>query len=515
MRPLANVNLQLFDEFENYFGEFQTDAEGKYYFSGLSNGSYRILINGVPEGYDVELYSEIFCADYSCSVAAGTAIEVADGDQPNHDIALDYTGTRIFGTVTRTDNGEPVSSDFGYMGVNLFDDAGNHIGGTGTDRAGNYQLHLPGGTASYFVVTSHDQGYHALLDECWDDVKCPDVWDPLKAGADLILVPDGTTVIADFVLDPAQVISGTVTESVGVTPIQGVQLDLWDQFGNYITSASTASDGSYKLPVPGPGEYYVFTPDYGVPAPYLPEVWNNAYCNISLGCDPVTTGNAVIVIGSANTAGIDFSLDEAASISGTVTSSVDGLPVAPQARLHALDGAQLIGVNGNPDGTYSLGGILPGTYYLLLNNRNGPLIDELFDDVKCPRFACDFAALGTQITVSVGEQLTGYDAALDPGSQISGTVTVDGAPPAEFTNLLIYDENGTYAGFAFTDASGNYQSRSGLPAGSYFVTFGEPSSESGYVGYCLAERGLWRTLRSDAWRSGCCKRSRPSGWHRL
>ena len=31
--------------------------------------------------------------------------------------------------------------------------------------------------------------------------------------------------------------------------------------------------GSYKLAVPGPGDYFVIIPPWGVPSPYLPEVW--------------------------------------------------------------------------------------------------------------------------------------------------------------------------------------------------------------------------------------------------
>jgi hypothetical protein len=483
-KPLADVNVGLYDEFGGGIWSTDTGADGRYYFSGLDNGNYVVWAQGMPEGYTAEAWNNRPCEPGFCDPAdVADVINVSGGDVTNVDIGLQYTGTRIMGTVTRSDTGDAVSSNFAWMGVHLFNDSGEQIDATGTDRAGNFQLHLPpsGGSATYFLRTGHDNGYHALIDECWDDVICENPDDPLNNGSTPIVLADGTTAVADFVLDPAQVISGTVTESDGVTPIPGIQLDLVDGSGGYSTSSITAGDGSYKLPVPGPGDYYVFTPPWGVLSTYVPEVWDNTYCDTNFGCDPVTQGNAVGVIGSADTTGIDFSLDQSASISGFVTSSVDGLGVWPQVRLYALDGTQVTAGNGNPDGTYTLGGIVPGTYYLLLVNRNGPLIDELYDDAQCPRLACDFATLGTQINVSAGDQLIGYGAALDPGSQISGTVLVDGAPPAAFTNVFIYDASGTYAGFAFTDETGFYQSRSGLPAGSYYVVFGDPESETGYT----------------------------------
>jgi hypothetical protein len=41
-----------------------------------------------------------------------------------------------------------------------------------------------------------------LLDEVWDDIRCTDNCDPTTPGITLIEVPQDTTVVADFILDP-------------------------------------------------------------------------------------------------------------------------------------------------------------------------------------------------------------------------------------------------------------------------------------------------------------------------
>ncbi|MFC1777125.1 collagen binding domain-containing protein, partial [Pseudomonadota bacterium] len=465
-RPLTDTWVQLFDAFENYYGQFQTDAEGKYYFTGLPNDSYRIFVSGPPQGYEPELYSEIPCPDYNCIVSAGTPVNVTDGDQPNKNIALDYTGTRLFGTVTRTDNGDPVSSNFGYMGVNLFDDEGNQIGGTGTDAAGNFQLHLPDGTASYYLATDHDSNYHALINECWDNLKCADWFDPAGAGADLILVPDGTTVTKDFVLDSAVVISGTVTAADGGAPIANVQLDMQDDQGNYITSASTDANGNYKLIVDGLGDYLVFIPPYGVPAPYLPQVWPGIDCNFYT-CDLQATGT-LIPVGGTSATDKNFVLNSGFVISGLVT-DFNADPVQDLAVcIHRTTG-EFTGVCGgtNGSGFYQTNALPAGTDYVAyaIGEEFG-LIRQMWDHQDCTGF-CDFS-LGSPITLGPGDALnTNFDlAASDPGT-ISGSV-LNSFGDSPGGAVVLYDQDGNQFDQFWLDDNGNFETYP-IPTGIYYA----------------------------------------------
>jgi len=92
------------------------------------------------------------------------------------------------------------------MGVDLFDEAGERVGGWATNQIGQYQIALPG-TGNYYLATLNDWNHHGLVNEAWDNIKCSTVCDPLILGADLIPVTDGTTVVADFLLDPEVVFS--------------------------------------------------------------------------------------------------------------------------------------------------------------------------------------------------------------------------------------------------------------------------------------------------------------------
>ena len=117
------------------------------------------------------------------------------------DIVLDFEGTRLLGTITRSDNGLPVSSQVGLAGVDVFNSIGEYLGTWGTNRAGQYQIVLSG-SGDYFLAATVDWDYHQLINELWQDIKCYDDCDPNNVAAKLIPVTADTTVIADFQLDP-------------------------------------------------------------------------------------------------------------------------------------------------------------------------------------------------------------------------------------------------------------------------------------------------------------------------
>ena len=48
-------------------------------------------------------------------------------------------------------------------------------------------------------------------------------------------------------------ISGQVTDAATNSPLEGVQLELWNSAGDYIESATTDASGNYSLNTPGDG----------------------------------------------------------------------------------------------------------------------------------------------------------------------------------------------------------------------------------------------------------------------
>jgi hypothetical protein len=202
--PLPDVHMNLLDPSGNYLRNTDSDATGHYYFSGLADGDYKVIAIGVPHPrYSGELYGGDHCSDFNCDLTtAGTVININGGAMASgKDIALDYVGTRLTGTITRSDTGAPVSDHHGLMGVDVYRDTGEFLRFFPTNKAGQYSLNPPG-ARSYYLVTVNDMSTHGLLDEVWDDIRCEQQCDPTVPGAVLIEVPQDTTVVADFILDP-------------------------------------------------------------------------------------------------------------------------------------------------------------------------------------------------------------------------------------------------------------------------------------------------------------------------
>jgi len=200
--PLPDVHVALLDSNNNQIWGRLTDSLGDYYFAGLPDGAYKVFADDVPEGYTEELFGGDHCPDRNCDFnISGTPITI-DGGAPADDknIDLDYTGTRLLGTLTRSDTGAPVSSQYGEAGVELFNAAGEFMDSRLTNGAGQFQINLTAG--DYYLVSVSDWDHHQLINEAWDNIKCHQDCDPLAVGATLISVPENHSVVADFDLDP-------------------------------------------------------------------------------------------------------------------------------------------------------------------------------------------------------------------------------------------------------------------------------------------------------------------------
>jgi hypothetical protein len=202
--PLPDVHMNLLTGSGGYLAHTDTDALGNYYFPGLDDGNYKVIAIGVPHPrYTSELYGGDQCPDWNCDLGvAGTVISISGGAvSVGRDIELDYVGMRIAITVTRSDTGEPVSSLYGYAGVDLFNSEGQYMLSRATNQAGQVQFH-PRNPRDFYLVFTNDQSFHGLLNEAWDDIRCIENCNPLDIGATKITVSEGTTVVAEFIVDP-------------------------------------------------------------------------------------------------------------------------------------------------------------------------------------------------------------------------------------------------------------------------------------------------------------------------
>ena len=127
-------------------------------------------------------------------------------------------------------------------------------------------------------------------------------------------------------------------------------------------------------------------------------------------------------------------------------------------------------------GNYSTLARLPAGTYFARTFTFSVFLDKLYHDISCE--SCS-PTTGTPISVTAGATTSNINFALAEGGRISGVVTQSaGGLAIANVEVDIYSISGQFAGYGYTDASGNYLTYQGLPSGSYFaVTWNDP----GYI----------------------------------
>ncbi|MCP4664664.1 MAG: hypothetical protein GY856_55480 [bacterium] len=265
---------------------------------------------------------------------------------------------------------------------------------------------------------------------------------------------------------PGGAISGTVTDTSSDDPILFITVDVWNENGYYVNTDSTDSTGKYTIGGLAAGTYFVSVSDS---SNYVAEVYDDLPCRGD-SCDP-TSGVPVEVSLNSITADIDFALDLAGSISGTVTDAATGEPIqAIAVQIRDTAGSHVESGYTDYSGNYLVGGLAAGIYYA--NSDSPGYLDELYEDLPCPgggSGGCD-PATGTPIEVSLNSTTQGIDFALHHLGAVSGTVTnaVTG-DPIQFVDVAIWDAGGSSVGSGQSDSSGNY-TVGGLAPGTFFAT---------------------------------------------
>lgn len=153
------------------------------------------------------------------------------------------------------------------------------------------------------------------------------------------------------------------------------------------------------------------------------------------------------------------------TISGSVVDAETAAPI-PNREVNIYDSSGDWISYGYTDGSghYNIGGLTDGTYYALTYAYD-TYIDELYDNIICEPY-CD-PVNGTPI-VLIGSATV--DFALESGGSISGTITDSNtSAPIPNTYVSIYDSNGSWVTYGYSDSSGNYTATGPL-AGDYYAT---------------------------------------------
>ncbi len=314
--------------------------------------------------------------------------------------------TMIAGTVTDALTGEPIPG----IRMRIYESTGGgpvRLVQSGAD-GGYMVVFLPAGT--YFLQAfDPDLVPPTYLSEVYGGVRCyPNPGCDPRTGTPVEVISGEATTGVDFVLDREGMISGTVTDSATGAPIlESVLVRVFDAEGLAVNTAYTLL-GTYSA-----GGLYADT--YTVTAEhrrFLDELYDAIPCPrgvLNGGCDPVD--GTPVAVAWGETPGVDFSLERRGAVTGTVTAAGSGLPLGLlQVEVWNEQGSVAATGPTSGAGTYDLGGLDEGTYFVRTRNLDGYL-DEVYDDIPCGD-DCD-PTLGTPVAVSPDATVTGIDFELE------------------------------------------------------------------------------------------------------
>ncbi|MEM7131893.1 MAG: carboxypeptidase-like regulatory domain-containing protein [Chloroflexota bacterium] len=451
-----------------------TDFEGKYSFSEVFPGAYRLgFKDRLNEFYQTEFHNDAY------SLQSATDIIVGDGEDITIDAQLIQSPT-ISGIVT-DEFGEPVLST---IRLALYSQGADPCCPT---EWSVYTYGITGGGGGTYTISGLAPGTYRLAAVDFDDSptyqsKFYDNASDVESATDISVSIGQNVSGINIQLAKAPTISGRVTDEAG-NPATYVEVELYQKHtdpccdGEWrrMNRADTDDEGNYSLSVVTAGTYRVgfvdYNPDY-INGQYLNEFYDNV--------GTVDEATDIEVSASQSVAGIDVQLTKRPSISGRVTDE-SGDPISShKVALYQLgrdtccpnewNSVTIEYTDGN--GNYWFKGVDAGTYRVgFVSDFEGIYQNEYYDNVT------DFDS-ATNILAQNNQDITGIDAQLDRLPTISGRVTTESGEPLPDIEVLLYTPEtdpcclGEWyaANFARTDDEGNYQLE-GIRPGTYRVGF--------------------------------------------
>lgn len=448
-RGIRGVLVELFDDQGRLTDTAVSDDDGLYMIAGLADGTYYASTNSTIGRLLDELYDDIPCAGgagVGCNPASGTPLTITGGQSLKDVEFIISKGGRISGRVRDMD-GLPIPNAW----VDVWNQSGERVSADTPDSAGRYTA---GGLGpeDYFV-TVFIQGF---LGEAYDDVVCidapnggcdPTTGDPIPVTRDVI-TPD-----INFELAAMGTISGTVSENSTGEPIPFASITVRDAEADLVMTIAADEFGRYETGGLLPGSYFLIARGF---SNFQNELFDNIPCLNTWSCD-YENGTAITVPTEINVTGVDFALDRYGSISGTITSAVDQLPL-DNAFVEAWrsDGTRFDTKRTDENGFYEFE-ILPSDNYFIVASASD-YTPEVYADVPCPlienEIMCDPLS-GSPISVTVKTDTSGIDIELDRFGIIRGRMTDSGSRlPIEDGSIEFWDSTGELLFTARTDEDG-------------------------------------------------------------
>lgn len=379
---------------------FPSGLDGAYRIPGLAPGAWYVRTAAGPDSLFPD---QAWNASYDLATATAVSVN-AGGTTEDVDFTL-LEGATITGEVSSA------------------------ITGAGVDGVTVFALSVPSDSLRFaYAVTAGTNGTFAmrglapgdyqlvafsfgtgLVNEYFEESLTP-------AGATLVTVSSGTAAVADFVLDEAGSISGSVVEDGELGPLPYVSIFARDIDRGLVHSSSTGVDGTYLLQGLPPGNYQLEAPELGQ----------------FLGGFPTGAGSPIVVV----TAGVEVAdqnflgrlgeepcADPASH--GTVSGLVLGAGGAKVLRatifVSPVNGGETAVATSGLDGRYTAGCVVPGEYEVQVFATNTDLVTQAWPG---------------GVTVTAGNDVIGVDFALARGAKLEGRVR-DAATNATLANVPV------------------------------------------------------------------------------
>ncbi|MBC6298982.1 SdrD B-like domain-containing protein [Listeria booriae] len=242
---LANIRVELHDVQGNLVDAKQTDASGRYNFTGLAAGNYYTKVV-IPNNYDFAS-SNGFGSDGNSNYIQLNG----ENTSSNYTIALKKQANTTISGVINTPSGQGVSEN-----VSLYNVDGTLVKTVATNSQGNFSFDGIS-EGNYYVKASIPEGYTFESSAGFG-----------SDGNSYYLQADGTSNISNLRLTLAQKtgqIRSTVfsdlnkngTQEAGESGIAGATVTLYSNTGAVVETTTTDANGLYKFETITPGTYYV------------------------------------------------------------------------------------------------------------------------------------------------------------------------------------------------------------------------------------------------------------------
>jgi hypothetical protein len=328
---LAGITVRLYRDGVGFTSHAATTGAGGTYDLGddVPAGTYRVVFRDPSQDHVDEWHGD------ARARSASTPVTVVPGDELVLDASL-ATGAELDVAIANPGTFTVALYDVAPTGASAYRSTASVPGST-TFRG------LPAGT--YYVSVTDPAG--ALVAQ-WSGAQTD------RSAAVGIAVAAGGHGEATFALAARNTITGRVVDAVGPLPAITVQAYAATS-GAFVRSTKTDADGDYVLRDMAAGDYRLVFRD---PTGAHRVTWYGG--GEAMGSAPVVT------LAPGGTVTVDEALPATATVTGTVTGGPAGTAPLSSAKVTLYrDGAAVKVIVTGVDGTFTAGGLAPGSYTAL------------------------------------------------------------------------------------------------------------------------------------------------------